>query len=597
MKIGIIGAGPRGLSMLERLLVNNQKKQDIQLIIFDPCGPGGQVWRLNQSEALLMNSISSQVTLFTDETISSGGIIASGPDLYQWSKQEARRFIPKIKEKNTQGLIVEAQCLAENEPASRRLFGAYQRWFFERLHQQFPDSIQCNQSMVTGIKKVQRHFLLETARQSVLVDALVLATGHWKNELTEEEQKLSDHAKKDQLFYQPPANPADVDITKIPAKEVVFIRGLGLSFFDYVALFTLKRGGRFEEVAGKMIYHSSGKEPTVYAGSRHGLPYFPRGSKGKESRTLAIPERLTKDYMNALHSAGKLTGKRFFAELKQEVELYYYKKVVEEHSLKIPKNNIEYMVKNKSDNELCENYLELLPYKWSWQLVDLSDNYQKEIQAYLDHQIRETEKTPGGSALLATFDALKDWRNLIHQAMMWEIFSAKEYQELLWEWFTPLDAFWTIGPPLLRTKELKALVEAGIFHFITPPFTVHRVKNGFYNESEEIKSRYLIEARLPKNDLATSKNPILQHLRKDGLVRSFQFSDESGTFCSGAIDVDRATYQVIDARGTIQTNLFCIGIPIEGVDWLTASVPRPVSDSWNLRQTDRIAQLILNNKN
>ena len=73
MIIGIVGAGPRGLSMVERLIRNNRENQHIQICLFDPDGPGGRVWRLDQPTELLMNSVSQQVTLFTDETLTSGG--------------------------------------------------------------------------------------------------------------------------------------------------------------------------------------------------------------------------------------------------------------------------------------------------------------------------------------------------------------------------------------------------------------------------------------------------------------------------------------------------------------------------------------------
>lgn len=45
MKIAIIGAGPRGLSLSERLIAHSkQNKQAINLLLFDPFLPGA-VWR------------------------------------------------------------------------------------------------------------------------------------------------------------------------------------------------------------------------------------------------------------------------------------------------------------------------------------------------------------------------------------------------------------------------------------------------------------------------------------------------------------------------------------------------------------------------
>ena len=42
MKIGIVGGGPRGLSMAERLLRNGANEQALELILFDPVGPGAK---------------------------------------------------------------------------------------------------------------------------------------------------------------------------------------------------------------------------------------------------------------------------------------------------------------------------------------------------------------------------------------------------------------------------------------------------------------------------------------------------------------------------------------------------------------------------
>ncbi len=42
MKIGIVGGGPRGLSMAERLLRNGANEQALELVLFDPVGPGRQ---------------------------------------------------------------------------------------------------------------------------------------------------------------------------------------------------------------------------------------------------------------------------------------------------------------------------------------------------------------------------------------------------------------------------------------------------------------------------------------------------------------------------------------------------------------------------
>ncbi|STD74907.1 FAD(NAD)-dependent oxidoreductase [Enterococcus faecium] len=231
MKIGIIGAGPRGLSVAERILHNNQDRHSLELFLFDPNGPGGRVWRLNQPPELLMNSVSQQVTLFTDETLSSGGLVTQGPNLFQWSKGPATDYIEQTVTKNKQLIIEEINRLEKDQQSTRCLYGLYQRWFFSKLQEEFPASIQFVYSLVKKVSKRKDGYLLQTDQQSYSVDQLVLASGHWENDETEEERVWVDYAKKNDLLYQLPSNPADVDLSKIPPKENVFLRGLGLSFF------------------------------------------------------------------------------------------------------------------------------------------------------------------------------------------------------------------------------------------------------------------------------------------------------------------------------------------------------------------------------
>lgn len=274
MKIGIIGAGPRGLSMAERLLHNAENKE-IEVVVFDPDGSGGKVWRTNQSVALLMNSVSQQVTLFTDETLSSGGKVFNGPNLYEWSQTEAHRFIRENPHKNQGFFLKEARRLTPDEQSTRCFYGMYQEWFFKQLLKEFPEQLQMVKELVIKAEQSGEGFKLGSETQEITVDKLIIASGHSQNELSGEEKELALHAEKNGLFYQPPMNPADVDIREIPAGEPVILRGLGLSFFDYVGLFTKEREGYFTEENDRYVYHPSGKEPIVYGGSRKGLPYYP----------------------------------------------------------------------------------------------------------------------------------------------------------------------------------------------------------------------------------------------------------------------------------------------------------------------------------
>lgn len=72
-----------------------------------------------------------------------------------------------------------------------------------------------------------------------------------------------------------------MDLSAVKPGERVLLRGLGLNFFDYQALFTHGRGGVFTRVDGRLVYRPSGREPRLYAGSRRGVPYQARGENEK----------------------------------------------------------------------------------------------------------------------------------------------------------------------------------------------------------------------------------------------------------------------------------------------------------------------------
>ena len=79
----------------------------------------------------------------------------------------------------------------------------------------------------------------------------MLALGHQPHELTPAEADLSRFADRHGLRYLAPGNPADVSLDDVSAGEPVLLRGMGLNFFDYLALFTLGRGGEFTREPGR----------------------------------------------------------------------------------------------------------------------------------------------------------------------------------------------------------------------------------------------------------------------------------------------------------------------------------------------------------
>ena len=94
--IVLVGAGPRGVSLLERIGANLPEPPGrLRIHVIDDTEPGaGRIWRTDQSRELCMNTLADAVTLFTDSSGTMAGPVVPGPTLYEWCllvRDRARR--------------------------------------------------------------------------------------------------------------------------------------------------------------------------------------------------------------------------------------------------------------------------------------------------------------------------------------------------------------------------------------------------------------------------------------------------------------------------------------------------------------------------
>ncbi|MDN8624733.1 MULTISPECIES: FAD/NAD(P)-binding protein [Corynebacterium] len=162
--IAIVGGGPRGISVLERLGSLLQDSSDqaaadgnamsfsvgVTIHLIDDVEPGaGRVWRTDQSPTLCMNTLADAVTLFTEPGSTVRGPVLEGPTLYEWfqllrgdavhprptdtDSSRARMKTDLFREfPPTMPVDYEAeirQARPESHP-SRALYGHYLRWVF-----------------------------------------------------------------------------------------------------------------------------------------------------------------------------------------------------------------------------------------------------------------------------------------------------------------------------------------------------------------------------------------------------------------------------------------------------------------------------------
>ncbi|WP_207695399.1 hypothetical protein DOK67_0001755 [Enterococcus sp. DIV0212c] len=608
MKIAIVGGGPRGLSVLERIVEWSRGEQVIQITMFDPYGPGGKVWREDQPLSLLMNSVASHVTLFTDETLSTKGPIAKGPNLHEWAQREAVSFIKKHNFENRVALLEECENLGPNDHCSRVFYGLYQKWFYEYIQSRMTEqtSVKFFKDTVRAVKMQESKFLVYTKAVETTVDTVVLALGHQENELIGNEKELATYASEHRLFYSSPKNAADAYLEAITENKPVLVRGLGLVFDDYLTLLTSERGGFFEEQNGELVYHPSGREPQIIAGSGRGIPYHARGRNQKGYGQEYQPRFLKEKSLNKFKRKEQFSAEQFFELLKKEVEFAYYSALVAANYPKVNQARFsEEFIRTKGAESVLEKYGINKKDFWNWSTVQHPDqqleeeeSFQDFILEYLNWDLIMAKKGTLSGPFAAALDSLKDLRDEVRFMLDHELFSDEECKKWLWDWFTPLNSFLSIGPPLERIAELKALIKAGILTLIGPEMKIETEAGSYVGYSKRFpmnkyKTHFLIEARLPKTANQYSLNPLVKQLLRDQIASLHVLELSSGEiYRTGALSVDRKTNQIYSKLGEPVTGLYCYGIPTEGVHWLTAATARPGTDPWNLREADVIAESI-----
>ena len=304
----MIGLGPRGLSVVERLCANAVADGTRVLVhVIDPhLHAGGRVWSTGQPGVLLMNTVASQVTMFTDASVSCAGPVRTGPSLYEW----ATLFVPTEPfGPYPAWLYAEAAALGPDSYPTRAFHGHYLRWVFDRLTRFAPTLVEIESHAACAVALDDADdgtqvVTLDDGRVLTGLDAVVLALGHLDAPVAGEELALRDFAAAHDLRYVPPGNPAEADLAAIPPGETVVLRGLGLNFFDHMALLTADRGGRFTEDGDGLRYVPSGREPVLVAGSRRGVPYHARGENQKGAHGRHLPLFLTPEVIAGLRALG-----------------------------------------------------------------------------------------------------------------------------------------------------------------------------------------------------------------------------------------------------------------------------------------------------
>ena len=359
--VAIIGVGPRGLTLLERLVALAAKRfarqvpesaaPALTIHLIDPYPPGaGIVWRTDQPESLLMNTTIAEQTVFPDASCSflDADDEPTGPSMAEWYSANG----------GTDPL--------DSTFPSRALYGRYLREAYARVRRSAPDFVEIveHRTMAESVIDLPAMDLPEARPgtqqaaedaasaapgtspgpfasapeqlvrcqngTTIIASAVVLAVGHIPSAQPEERARLAAFAELGGGLYLPQGLPAETPVAEVAPGDRVIVRGMGLNYFDLQTLFTHERGGRFlprsdtaaasnaaaasvsaAPCEGQLRYQPSGLEPHLALGSRRGIPYRSKPICHEHPKQDWPLRYFTRDNVAVLAGLDDLDGDRF----------------------------------------------------------------------------------------------------------------------------------------------------------------------------------------------------------------------------------------------------------------------------------------------
>jgi len=629
----VVGAGPYGASVLERLCANwsalGQAGHSLHIHVFDPyLEKGGRIWRNDQSPLLWMNTLPNTVGLFTDSSVRCEGPIRPGPTLWEWISTRRTSSL------GNDALERERERIdAQDKWPSRALMGEYLRWLLCELAAHPPEGVRVSLVKASVVDVTVRSGAQHRAEQvwtdmsdtPVACDRVVFAQGNLDTLATTRLLGPADVSHPSAGSLVPAGYPAELDLGHIGPGEPTLLQGLGLAFFDLLQLLTVDRGGRFTRSGnGRLVYHPSGAEPALQVSSRRGVPLGPVPSYGFKTPTACpVPALLTTEALLTELDTSRWSLVRFERLLGHELELAYYSELarVEPHRLRMPWQEFRSAYLRAATGDpaptSADRIAELIdcavpdgaarfsPSHYraplDGRVFENSDDLQSWMRGYIGDSIRRllnASESPH-RAVVSTLRRLEQQlRDQIPQDFLTRnplpVVSARSAVRARMRLLVG-------GPPWRRHEELLALSRAGVVTFLGIAGPMARAAEDaagtcFTGECPSLAAshrvRHVVEARNPFAGISESADLLQRSLYARGDIVEGG-SGANGTTrpgIPGRMRVNSAL-AVVDRSGDATGTRFAVG---GNTSVLThPGLPRVGTNSGFLRLTDQVARSVL----
>ncbi|MFH8369316.1 FAD/NAD(P)-binding protein [Streptomyces sp. NPDC018031] len=637
----VVGAGPRGTGLLERIAANAPLlwpgDRPLHIHLVDPHPPGpGRVWRHDQSPLLRMNSMAEDVTMFTDETSTIDGPVRPGPSLAQWAAgisggpgsaphspgvpaSPGRQAPPPPADPE---VLAELRGLRPTDFPTRRAQSAYLEWVFRRVLTELPRTVsvewhRTTATAVTGPPDGPQRVRLAGRAAPLTADLVVLAQGHLGASPGGGHARLAEFARRHGRFHLPPEFSSDADLSGLRGGEHVILRGFGLAFVDLVVLLTEGRGGSYHtEADGTLGYRPSGREPVIHVGSRRGVPYHSKTRYRLRGPRPPLPRYFGPDAVDALLAEGRPLDLRrdLWPLMAKETAFGHYHELFHAHpertTLAWPEFLARFDAADWRSDAMAALVAAAVPdpadrldlEALDRPLAGLAFRSPEAFQEHLrDHIARDVARRedPEYSADLGAFHALLSVYGQLPRAVASGRLTARSLAEGIDGWWHGFFSFLASGPPGFRLRQLLALSRAGVVHFLGAGLEVGTDEaTGTFTATSPtvpghtVTATALVEAYLPRPSLDRTEDPLLRRLYRAGGLTEEVVADATHVHRSGLLEVAPDDSRVVDpTAGGPHPRRIALGAPTNSR--AVAAFARPRTDAPAFRQNDVVARAVL----
>jgi hypothetical protein len=586
LRIAIVGVGPWGLCALERTvtLARRDLPRGVELTVhvIEPGTPGSGVYDLTQPDYLLLNNPCGQLTLYPFETESHQP--SYGVSLYDWVTARGYRWVGEKCAVDQSGDPIEPHHYLH-----RRLMGEYLQWFYRALVASAPPSLHVVHHQTSAIDLVARRDGCEEVRLAnggaVVVDHVIVTTGHTPN-----------HDMSGASALRP--YPVTSYVDRIPTGTKVAVSGMGLVAVDVVTALTVGRGGEFLPDGGGLRYRPSGLEPALRLYNRSGLPFTAKPVDGSERVAVYEPLICTPEAVGAL--TGQSSGRRRQVDVRKELlpllfaEMYvrYYAQMAfQAEGSRAAGAAVRQRLRAAWLQERFEGELARLASSFGsfdaealflgrQSSYESSDDYERFVYQSLVDDLREAEVPGGRSPIKSAAWVFRIFRDAIRSVVELGGLTLDSYVDFNGDICSRSHRL-VAGPPALRSRQMMALMDAGVVRMPYGPAPAResfvgadpgaartRISSTAFDQPYADDVDLVIRGHLEEPRVAGSGSPLLRNLYDRGRVSQFRY----GTAVVGSVNMT-FDHHPIDIDGQPQLSVSMFGVVTEGIRHFTAYIP------------------------